>query len=149
MPGWHLGMVWAGMTLTSSDLWESPPWLFCPPLPFSGKQSICSWGLLEFYIYLGLSVHPPPAPPSACVDFYPGLSVFPYLPMFVSLSLSYADAIHPEGSPGSCWGWTPAKDDVTYLNNLTQTCTICQQTNPNIRPLLSPPTKFRHLPAQD
>jgi len=26
------------------------------------------------------------------------------------------------------------KDDVTYLNNLTQTCTICQQTNPNIRP---------------
>ena len=36
------------------------------------------------------------------------------------------------------------KDDVTYLNNLTQTCTICQWTNPdsNIRPLLSPPTKF-------
>ena len=28
------------------------------------------------------------------------------------------------------------KDDVTYLINLTQTCTICQQTNPNsnIRP---------------
>ena len=23
------------------------------------------------------------------------------------------------------------KDDVTYLNNLTQTCTMCQQTNPN------------------
>ena len=22
--------------------------------------------------------------------------------------LSLADAVHPEGSPGSCWGWTPA-----------------------------------------
>ena len=32
------------------------------------------------------------------------------------------------------------KDDVTYLNNLTQTCTICQWTNPNSN--IRPPTKF-------
>ena len=44
------------------------------------------------------------------------------------------------------------KDYVIYLNNLTQTCTTCQQTNPNsnIRPPLSPPTKFMDIfPAQD
>ena len=23
-------------------------------------------------------------------------------------SLSLTDAVHPEGTPGSCWGWTPA-----------------------------------------
>ena len=44
------------------------------------------------------------------------------------------------------------KDDVTYLNNLTQTCPICQRTNPNTNIC---PTPFpihqicRHLPAQD
>ena len=32
------------------------------------------------------------------------------------------------------------KDDVTYLSNLTQTCTICQWTNPNSN--IHPPTKF-------
>ena len=32
------------------------------------------------------------------------------------------------------------KDNVTYLNNLTQTCTICQWTNPNSN--IRPPTKF-------
>ena len=40
------------------------------------------------------------------------------------------------------------KDDVTYLNNLTQTCSICQWTNSNsnIRPPpLSPPTKFSDI----
>ena len=39
------------------------------------------------------------------------------------------------------------KDNVIYLNNLTQTCAICQQTNPNsnLRPLLSPPTKFTDI----
>ena len=25
--------------------------------------------------------------------------------------LSLTDAVHPEGSPGSCWGWTPAPED--------------------------------------
>ena len=39
---------------------------------------------------------------------------------------------------------------MTYLNNLTQTCTICRQTNPNIRPDSFPhPPIHRHLPAQD
>ena len=40
------------------------------------------------------------------------------------------------------------QDDVTYLNNLTQTCSICQWTNSNsnIRPPpLSPPTKFSDI----
>ena len=44
------------------------------------------------------------------------------------------------------------KDDVTYLINLTQTCTICQQTNPNsnIRPPPFPTHQIHeHLPAQD
>ena len=44
------------------------------------------------------------------------------------------------------------KDDVIYLNNLTQTCAICQQTNPNsnIRPPPSPTHQIHgHLPAQD
>ena len=27
-----------------------------------------------------------------------------------SLLYSLADAVHPEGIPGSCWGWTPAPD---------------------------------------
>ena len=26
------------------------------------------------------------------------------------MCLSIADAVHPEGSPGSCWGWTPAEE---------------------------------------
>ena len=26
----------------------------------------------------------------------------------LSLSLSLTDAVHPESTPGSCWGWTPA-----------------------------------------
>ena len=41
---------------------------------------------------------------------------------------------------------------MTYLNNLTQTCTICQQThrNSNIRPPPFPTHQIhRHLPAQD
>lgn len=46
------------------------------------------WVFLEFSVYLGLSVHPPAIPPSVHVDFYPGLSVFPYLSTFVSRSLS-------------------------------------------------------------
>ena len=31
-------------------------------------------------------------------------------PSLVSLSLSFSltNAVHPEGTPGSCWGWTPA-----------------------------------------
>ena len=40
------------------------------------------------------------------------------------------------------------KDDGTYLNNLTQTCTTCQQTNHNSNihpPLLSPSTKFSDI----
>ena len=44
------------------------------------------------------------------------------------------------------------KDDVIYLNNLTQTCTTCQRTNPNSNIHLPPvPTHqiHRHLPAQD
>ena len=44
------------------------------------------------------------------------------------------------------------KDNVTYLNNLTQTCTICQWTNrnSNIRPPHFPTHQIcRHLPAQD
>ena len=44
------------------------------------------------------------------------------------------------------------KADVTYLNNLTQTCTICQRTNPNsnICPTPFPPHQMcRHLPSQD
>ena len=44
------------------------------------------------------------------------------------------------------------KDDVTYLNSLTQTCTICQQTNPNTN-ICPPPFPTHqicgHLPAQD
>ena len=31
-----------------------------------------------------------------------------FLVWSLSLSLSFTDAIHPEGSPGSCWGWSPA-----------------------------------------
>ena len=27
----------------------------------------------------------------------------------LSLSLSLADAVHPEGTPGSCWGWALAE----------------------------------------
>ena len=30
----------------------------------------------------------------------------------LTLSLSLADAVHPEGTPGSCQGWTPA-DGIT------------------------------------
>ena len=44
------------------------------------------------------------------------------------------------------------KDDATYLNNLTQTCTNCHQTNPNsnIRPPPFPTHQIcGHLPAQD
>ena len=43
------------------------------------------------------------------------------------------------------------KDDVTYLNNLTQTCTICQRTNPdsNIHPPPFPTHQIReHLPTR-
>ena len=28
--------------------------------------------------------------------------------------MSLADAAHPEGSPGSCWGWTPAVSQDCY-----------------------------------
>ena len=41
---------------------------------------------------------------------------------------------------------------MTYLNNLSQTCTICQRTNPNsnIRPTPFPTHQMcRHLPSQD
>ena len=31
----------------------------------------------------------------------------------LSLSLSPADAIYPEGTPGSCWGWTPGSSYET------------------------------------
>ena len=44
------------------------------------------------------------------------------------------------------------KDDVTYLNNLTQTCIICQGTNPNsnICPLPFPTHEIdRNLPTQN
>ena len=44
------------------------------------------------------------------------------------------------------------KDDVTYLNNLTQTYTVCQRTNPNsnIRPPPFPTHQIhRHFPTQD
>ena len=44
------------------------------------------------------------------------------------------------------------KDNVIYLNNLTQTCTTCQRTNPNSNIRLPPvPTHqiHRHLPTQD
>ena len=42
------------------------------------------------------------------------------------------------------------KDDVTYLNNLTQTCTICQWTNSNIRPPPFPTHQIHgHLPAHN
>ena len=41
-----------------------------------------------------------------CCTLWSG--VFLSLLFSFSLSLSIADAIHPEGSPGSCWGWTPA-----------------------------------------
>ena len=37
---------------------------------------------------------------------------------FVSLSLSFADDVHPEGSPGSCWGWTLALDHSLVLKYL-------------------------------
>ena len=43
------------------------------------------------------------------------------------------------------------KDNVTYLNNLTQTCTICQRTNPdsNIHPPPFPTHQIReHLPTR-
>ena len=30
----------------------------------------------------------------------------------LSLSLSLANAVHPEGTPGSCRGWTPAVDHL-------------------------------------
>ena len=39
---------------------------------------------------------------------------------------------------------------MIYLNNLTQTCTICQWTNSNIRPPPFPTHQIRgHLPAQE
>ena len=44
------------------------------------------------------------------------------------------------------------KDDITYLNNLTQTYTVCQRTNPNsnIRPPPFPTHQIhRHFPTQD
>ena len=44
------------------------------------------------------------------------------------------------------------KNNVTYLNNMTQMCTICQWTNPNsnIRPPPFPNHQIRrHLPTQD
>ena len=44
------------------------------------------------------------------------------------------------------------KDDVTYLNNLTQTCSICQWTNPNSNICPPPfPTHdiHRHRPTQN
>ena len=37
----------------------------------------------------------------------PDFAVHPSLVSFF-LSLALTDAIHPEGTPGSCWGWTPA-----------------------------------------
>ena len=37
-------------------------------------------------------------------------------PWALSHCLSLADAIHPEGSPGSCWGWTPAKNPFWFLD---------------------------------
>ena len=44
------------------------------------------------------------------------------------------------------------KDNVTYLNNMTQICTICRRTNPNsnIRPAPFPNHQIRrHLPTHD
>ena len=32
------------------------------------------------------------------------------------LSLSLTDAVHPEGTPGSCWGWTPALKVIHTFN---------------------------------
>ena len=32
--------------------------------------------------------------------------------------LSLANAIHPEGSPVSCWGWTPAPHYSKLMENL-------------------------------
>ena len=29
--------------------------------------------------------------------------------------LSLASAVHPEGSPGSCWGWTPAIEGLLSM----------------------------------
>ena len=37
-------------------------------------------------------------------------------PGLVSLSLSLADAVHPEGSPGSCWGQTLAATHSSILS---------------------------------
>ena len=36
----------------------------------------------------------------------------PSLSLSVFLSLSLTDAVHPEGTPGSCRGWTPASLEV-------------------------------------
>ena len=38
----------------------------------------------------------------------PDSAAHPQSGLSLSLSLSLADAVHPEGTPGSCWGWTPA-----------------------------------------
>ena len=32
-------------------------------------------------------------------------------PVHYKTRVSLADAIHPESSPGSCWGWTPAEKE--------------------------------------
>ena len=44
----------------------------------------------------------------------PDFAVHPSLVSFF-LSLALTDAIHPEGTPGSCWGWTQALAHGEYL----------------------------------
>ena len=34
-----------------------------------------------------------------------------------SLLYSLTDAVHPEGIPGSCWGWTPVKTGPAQVSN--------------------------------
>ena len=71
---------------------------------FCWRSSCCnvlSWLLCKQYAL----------PPKRCCRGYKGAvqkstsDLAPELYLTVS---SLIDAIHPEGSPGSCWGWTPA-----------------------------------------
>lgn len=78
-----------------------PGFLLCLYLVLLNVLS--SLGLpFEFSIYLGLSVPPPPVPLSVCVDFYPDLSVFPYLSTFASLSLSLSLSLCLYLAPSLC-----------------------------------------------
>ena len=67
-----------------------------------------------------------------------------------SLSLSLADAVSSEGTPGSCWGWTPAVGhwscsywESRYAENVTRVRAqkACLWEFPNCPVVKNPPCK--------